>query len=308
MKPSAFTVALLLLAACAGKDAVPAADTTAAVAPPAAPGLVTTTEGFSTPESVLWDRELEVWYVSNINGDAGKKDNNGFISRLSRDGAIDSLHFILAGRDGVTLNAPKGSALIGDTLWVADIDAVRGFNRRTGAAIATIELGRQARFLNDIAVGPNGVLYITDTGVQFTAKGINHPGPDRIFTITGRLVAAGVEGPFLNGPNGLTWDGTTGRFVVVSYLGKTILGWRPGETKVDTLGIGAGRLDGVEIVDGNLLVSSWTDSTISSVAGGSVTRFITGVASPADFGVDPTRGLLAIPIFTGNKVEFWRVK
>jgi sugar lactone lactonase YvrE len=308
MKPNFAMAALLLLGACARKEAAPAADTTAAVAPPTGPTRVSTTEGFSTPESVLWDSELAVWYVSNTNGGQTAKDNNGFISRLTRDGAIDSLHFIQGGRDGATLNGPKGLALVGDTIWAADIDAVRGFNRRTGAPIATIEFGKQAKFLNDVAVGPNGVLYITDTGVHITPKGPEHPGPDRIYTLTGRLVAVAADGAFLSGPNGITWDATAGRFIVVPFLGTTVLGWKPGETTVDTLGTGPGQFDGVEIVDGKLLTSSWTDSTIDLVEGGTITRLISGVASPADFGADQTRSLIAIPIFTGNKVEFWRVK
>jgi sugar lactone lactonase YvrE len=308
MKSSILPIALLLLAACAKKDAAPAADSTAAVAPPAVPALVKTTEGFSTPESVLWDAELQVWYVSNINGDAPAKDGNGFISRLTSDGAIDSLHFIESGKNGVTLNGPKGLALVGDTLWVADIDAVRAFHRRTGAPIATVEFGKQARFLNDIAVGPNGVLYITDTGVEFTAKGANHPGPDRVFTVTGRLVSIGVEGKFLNGPNGITWDETNSRFIIVPFVGTTIVGWKPGDATVDTIGTGAGQLDGVEIVNGRLLATSWTDSSVSVVDSTGATKLISGVPSPADIGVDQTRSLVAVPIFTGNKVEFWRVK
>lgn len=306
MKSHATLAALLLLAACARKEAAPVADTAAAA--PTVPALVTTTEGFSTPESALWDSELAVWYVTNINGAPGDKDNNGFISRLTSDGAIDSLHYIQAGHDGVKLNAPKGMALVGDTIWVADIDAVRGFNRRTGAAIATVEFGKQARFLNDIAVGPNGVLYITDTGVEFSAKGVNHPGPDRVFTITGRLVAVGVEGAFLQGPNGITWDSANNRFLVASYLGNTVLGWKPGETRVDTIGVGAGQFDAAEIVGGTMFTSSWTDSSISVIADGKVTRFASGIPSPADFGVDQTRGLVAVPVLTGNKVEFWKVQ
>ena len=121
-----------LTAACGGERAPkpadaapPAAD---APAPPAAPDVV---EGFKHPESVRYDPGLNVWYVSNINGDPFAKDNNGFISRLKADGSVDSLEFIAGGKNGVTLNGPKGMALVGDTLWVADIDAVRGFDRRT---------------------------------------------------------------------------------------------------------------------------------------------------------------------------------
>ena len=101
-----------------------------------APGRTATVNGFKTPESVRYDSAGDVFYVSNINGSPVAKDNNGFISRMKPDGTIDSLELIAGGRNGVTLNAPKGLALIGDTLWVADIDAVRAFNVRTGAVVA----------------------------------------------------------------------------------------------------------------------------------------------------------------------------
>ena len=51
---------------------------------------------------------------------------------------MDSLKFIVGGVNGVQLDAPKGMALQGDTLWVADITNVRGFNRKTGVPVASI--------------------------------------------------------------------------------------------------------------------------------------------------------------------------
>ena len=49
-----------------------------------------------------------MYFVANINGNSLAKDGNGFISRLTRDGKVESLKFIAGGRGGVTLNAPKG--------------------------------------------------------------------------------------------------------------------------------------------------------------------------------------------------------
>jgi HSP20 family protein len=141
MKPS--LVLALALAACAGEKP-PVARTHAA---PASPTLVTTVRGLSAPESVIHDADQDVYFVTNINGNPGARDGNGFISRMKPDGTVDSLHFVMGGRNGVTLNAPKGTAITGDTLWVTDLDAVRGFNRFTGAPLATIEFGRRARRL-----------------------------------------------------------------------------------------------------------------------------------------------------------------
>jgi hypothetical protein len=296
-------LALLLTFGCARKEAPPAQ--AAAVTPT----RVTVIPGFSTPESVIWSAKEDVWFVSNVNGAPTARDGNGFISRLSRDGVIDSLQFIAGGRDSVTLNGPKGMALVGDTLWVADIDAVRAFNARTGKPVASVELGKQATFLNDVAVGPDGTIYITDSGIGFDDKGqVTHPGPDRIFALQGRTATIAAEGDWMERPNGITWDGANGRFILVPFGGPHLLGWKPGVAKVDTIGTGPGGQDGVEFVDGELLVTSWADSSVFSVSSAGNTKVVTGVNSPADIGVDQLRGLVSIPLFTENRVEVWRVK
>src|SRR6185295_7047998 len=122
---------------------------------PQEPHRIREVTGLSHPESARYDPDLDLWFVANINGDPLAKDNNGFITRLKSDGSIGVLKFAEGGRNGVRLNGPKGMAIVGDTLWVADIDAVRGFNRRTGAEVASVSLSGQAKFLNDIAAGPD---------------------------------------------------------------------------------------------------------------------------------------------------------
>lgn len=277
------------------------ADTTAA--------RIASTAGFSAPESAIYDADQDVFFVTNMNGNPGAKDGNGFISRLRADGAIDSLKFIAGGRGRATLNAPKGTALVGDTLWVADIDALRGFNKRTGAPVATIEFGRRARFLNDLAAGPDKTLYITDTGIQIDAKGnMTHPGPDRIFSVgPDRKTRVAAEGAILASPNGITWDAAKHRFIVVSFGGTSLLAWQPGSAPT-AIGTGPGGHDGVEVLaDGRALISSWADSTVFIFANGQSSTVITGVSSPADIGLDARRNRVAIPQLMGDRVQLWQL-
>ena len=87
------------------------------------------TSGSRRPSRCCTTPVADVYLVSNINGELAAKDDNGFIARLSPTGEILTLKWIDGAADGVTLHAPKGMALAHDTLFVADIDAVRLFDR-----------------------------------------------------------------------------------------------------------------------------------------------------------------------------------
>src|SRR5205809_1804782 len=294
----------------AAPSSVPPPQAAPATPSPPPATKVATVAGFLTPESVLHDTTQDIYFVSNINGSPTAKDNNGFISRVRPDGAVENLKFIEGGKSGVTLNAPKGLALWADTLWVADIDAVRAFNARTGATIDSVSLASLgAVFLNDIAIAPTGALYITDTGIRFDDVGnVLHPGPDRVFRIgPDRKVTVAVRGDTLGRPNGIALDPVGKRFVIVEFGGRSLLAWKPEDKAPSVIAKGPGGFDGVVIAGGKILVSSWTDSTVSSYETGQEVKVITGVPSPADIGYDGKRNRVLIPIFTGNRVEIWQL-
>src|SRR5688500_10050660 len=307
-------VALLLIAACGGGADERAGDTAAAdadSAPARAAERVGSIEGFDTPESVKYDADGDVYFVSNIAGSPGGKDGNGYIARIAAgDSARTVTRAIVGGRGGVTLHAPKGMEIVGDTLWVADIDVLRGFNKRTGAPVATIQFPRPVHFLNDVAHGPDGALYVTDTGVQFDASGgMTRPIRGQIFRVEGREVTVAASDSALDGPNGIVWDDDRQAFLVVSFPGTAILSWAPGSGAPRPIATGAGQFDGVEVVEGRALVSSWADSTIQVLERGasSPTRLVGGVEAPADIGVDTRRSLLLVPLFAANRVELWSI-
>jgi hypothetical protein len=306
--------ALVLAAACGGGRKDTASETakadTATPAGPPAPAearMIGTVKGLQNPESVRWDADQGVWFVANVNGNPSEKDNNGYISRLKADGSVDSLKFVAAGRGKVTLNAPKGMAIVADTLWVADIDAVRGFNRKTGAPVASIAVPG-AKFLNDVTAGPDGI-YVTDTGIHFGAGGaMTHPGPDRVFKIAGRKVTTALTFKGQPGPNGITWDSTASRFVMVPMGDSTIVSWAPGDSMPQPVAKGPPMMDGVEpLGGGRYLVTSWTDSSLNLVADGKLTRLAGKIASPADIGFDRADGKVAVPQLMSTTVELFDV-
>lgn len=296
-------------------DTAAARDTTAA-ARPAGPldtlARLAVVSGFRTPESVRYDADQDVYFVSNIDGVPNAKDNNGYIARVHADstGAAPTM-LVQGGRNGVTLHAPKGMAIVGDTLWVTDIDAVRGFHRRTGAPVASIDLRPlKVVFANDLAAGADGTLLVTETGIRFGADGqMSHPGTDQVIAIRGRTPTAVLTGGNLGSPNGIAWDARNSRWILGGFAGKELLAWNGTDTTATTIVAGPGGYDGIEVLaDGRVLVSSWTDSTVHVLDGTTLTPLVRNVAAPADIGVDTKRNLLLLPRFQDGRVEVWRLR
>jgi sugar lactone lactonase YvrE len=297
-----------LLAACGGDagDAAAGADRAAAVDSAPTAAIALTVDSLEAPEAARFDPELGVYFVSNINGSPLAKDGNGYISRLTRDGKVDSLKFIAGGRGGAKLDAPKGLAIKGDTLWVADIDAARAFDKRSGKPIATVNLSGQAKFLNDAVVGPDGAIYFTDTGIVDDGKGgMAHPGPDRVFRVVGRQGTVALEFKDKPGPNGIAWDSAGSRFVIVSFQGTSIYHWAPGDSAATVAAEGPGMMDGIEALgDGRFVVSTWTDSSLFVLRGDKITKLVGGLPAAADIALDRERGRIAVPLLMDNRVEF----
>lgn len=297
----------------AALGAAAACGTSAEARAPATAQRLHTIQGLGFPESVRYDPDQDVFFVSNMLGPGSLKDGNGYIVRVDAATLRRAEVFARGGVNGVTLDAPKGMALQGDTLWVADIDVLRGFHRRTGAPVATLDLRpQQAVMLNDIAVGPDGTLRVTDTGIAMTDKGVLYRGGDRVFAIgPGRAVSVVAQGAGLGRPNGITWDPEGKRWIVVSFdpfrSEVYALGAGGGDART-VLARGTGKFDGVErLEDGTLLVTCWSDSSLHVIRGGRDERVIRDLWQPADLGVDTRRGRVLIPLALQGRVEVWRL-
>jgi sugar lactone lactonase YvrE len=269
--------------------------------------------GLDGPESVKYDPELDVFFITNQTGPGSERDGNGYIVEMSAAQPDTAIIFALGGRSGVVLDSPKGIALHGDTLWTADIDKLRAFDRHTGTPLATIDFAPLGAVqLNDVAIGPDGSIRVTDTGIIMSRKGVIHTGPDRIFSVgPGRAIAVVAEGPQLRQPNGITWDAAGKRWIVVSfdpYHGQVMTMPDSGGSTTPIWSSAHGNFDGVEVLpNGSIVFASWADSSIHLLEKGVDRQIIRQVPEPADIGIDTRRNRLAIPLATLGRVQLWKL-
>ena len=292
------------------KDKAPADDSKAGTGtdmapteppPPSAPQVIKI-DGFQTPESVLYDEEADVYLVSNINGTPFDKDDNGFIAKVSPppDAKLAEPAWIDGKNEKVTLNAPKGMAFLGDVLYVADIDTVRMFDRKSGEPKGEVKL-KGATFLNDVAAGKDAV-YVTDTALDKEFKPGKTQGVWQIKGNKGTQIAKGD----LGGPNGVLVQGDD--VWVVTFATGELYKLGKGGKKEAVEKLPKGQLDGIVAgADGTLYISSWEGSSVFHGNAGSWTEGPSGVKSPADLAIDTKHNVLVIPLFQENRIEIHEV-
>jgi streptogramin lyase len=200
-------------------------------------------------------------------------------------------------------------ALRGDSLFVADIDSVRIFHRESGAPLGAWGV-EGATLLNDLAAGPDGTIYVTDTGFRAGAAGALDPsGTDAVYRFgrTGEPEAI-ATGAVLQNPNGVAVSpeglvvvpfGGNGVFLIDAAGEQSVLANTP-----------LGQLDGVvRLEDGTLYVTGWEGFSVYRVApDGTVSDAFEGIDAPADLEYDATRGRLLIPTFNQNTIEVREVR
>lgn len=143
--------------------------------------------GFETPESVVYDADNSRLIVSNIVGEATEADGNGTLSLVSLDGEMIDADWVTG------LDAPKGSAIAGGKLYVADLTNLRVVDLATGAVETLAVEG--ATFLNDVTADSEGTIYVTDTFAN------------RVYAVAGNQAELFVEDAALGSPNGILADG-----------------------------------------------------------------------------------------------------
>jgi hypothetical protein len=274
---------------------------------PAAPAAVAKYTGFSKPESVLYDADNDRYLVSNINGSPFDKDNNGFISVLSPDGQVTTLKWIEGGKNKVKLDAPKGSAIVKGVLYVADITTVRMFDLKTGAPKGDVPVAG-ATFLNDVAAGPDGKVYVSDSAIKMSASGgFESTSTDAVYVIDKGKAKALAKTADLHAPNGLAW--TDKGLVVCSMGAPEVFRLDEKGAKQDATKTPAGHLDGLLQLGDSLLVTSHDASAVlRGKLGGTFDTALPDQKTPADIGYDTKRGRVLVPHLGEDTVEAYELK
>jgi sugar lactone lactonase YvrE len=245
------------------------------------------------PESVLYDEARNILYVSNINGKSGEKNGQGFISRVSLDGKIAVLRWARG------LNAPKGSAMYKDKLYVSDIDHLVEIDLNSGKILSNHH-APGAQFLNDVATDTSGNIYVTDMSAENSA----------IYFLSHGRMTVWMKGPEINRPNGLYME--KNRLIVGNSGDGSLKAINLADKRISTItkvgsGIDGLRADG----KGNYFISDWQGKTSLVTASGTIIVLIDTTPlkiNAADLEYIQSRRLLLIPTFFDNRVVAYTVE
>jgi hypothetical protein len=238
------------------------------------------------PESVLADTKNGILYVSLINGAPWEKDGKGGIGKLKTDGTGYDSTWVSG------LNAPKGLAIYGNNLYVADLNEVPVIDIAKGTITKKITVP-EATGLNDITVSDNGIVYASDSKTSKIWR-IENDKP--------LLYLENVQG--VNGLKAINGD-------LIIAAGK-IFEKADAQKKLTVIAEIPQAVDGIEPVgNGDYIVSSWGGYIFYVHANGRVDSLLDTheqKRNTADIGFDPAKKVVYVPTFLAKTVSAYQLK
>ena len=240
------------------------------------------------PESVLFDKDNKVLYVSNIDGtDPWAADGKGSIGKVGLDGKIIATEWVPG------LNAPKGLGMYNGKLYAADLTNLVIIDIASGKIDTTVLIDG-AVGLNDITIDSKGIVYISDS-----------PGK-KVFRFANGKAELLLDN--LNGPNGLLIH--ENELYVLDNKGLYKMKDDKTLTKI-TDGLD-GNADGVENVNGkDFIVSCW-EGLIWYVGQDGKKELLldtkTQNKNTADIGFNKDSKTVYVPTFFKNTISAYEVK
>lgn len=185
-------------------------------------------------ESVIYDKENNIFYVTSINGYWLKPNGKGFISKVDLDGKIINHKWI------DNIEGPTGMAIYKDKLFVADFNTVLEIDINRSKIVKKYKIDGTER-INDLTVAQDGTIYGSGTksGKLFALK-------DSKITILKND---------LEWPNGVLYENGN---IIVGLGDKTISSYNLKTKTSKTIAKNISNPDGiVAIGNGDYLISSW---------------------------------------------------
>lgn len=240
----------------------------------------------ATPESILPDFKTGILYVSLIDGGGWDADGKGGVGKLALDGKKYEATWVTG------LNAPKGSGMIGNRLYVADISNVVVIDVLSGKIEKKIAID-SAQGLNDITVTDKGVIYVSDSRTT------------KIWRIENDKPVLYLD--TMKGVNGLKAIGEdlyigSGKLFLKADSKKQL-------TKIAEVSQG---IDGIEPVgNGDFILTAWGGYIWYVSADGKVETLLETheqKKNTADIGYDAQKRIVYVPTFNAKTVAAYSLK
>lgn len=238
------------------------------------------------PESVLWDGEKKTLFVSLIDGAPWEADGKGGVAKMSLDGTTVDQEWVTG------LNCPKGMAISGNKLYVADLTDVVVINIRKASIEKRIK-PEGAVQLNDVTITPKGVVYVSDSKAG------------TVYKIDGDKSELYLDS--LPGVNGLKY--LNNELLVAAGKNYIRVNEQKKITKIAELPMGG---DGVEPISvSEWLVSTWSGMIFCVQPDGKLQTLLDtrdAKKNTADIGYDPYARIIYVPTFFAKTVAAYQLQ
>lgn len=250
--------------------------------------------GLKMPESALQAKDGTI-YVSEIN-EFGK-DGDGQISKIDVQG---NLTVFATGMDD-----PKGLAMIGDKLYVADKTRVLEVKKDGTWQVYGAQMAFPSTpvFLNDLVADNAGNLYVSDSG-NMTSGG-------QIFKIAknGKVtIAVDGKNPDILAPNGLLVE-SANQLLEVDFESGILYRLNLAKGTTTKLAEGFGGGDGlVKTKTGKIYISDWKNGKVYQVVKGKAQLIKEGYKAAADIALTNDGKTLMVPDMKAGELDFISIK
>jgi len=244
----------------------------------------------STPESVIYDKQRDVLYVSNVNLNPWEKDNNGFISKMDLNGNIIELEWVKG------MHGPKGMGIVNNSLFVTDMDEVVEIDIESAKIINRFTNENESSNLNDITTSANDDIYVTGSGMG------------TIFQLKDGEFITVVEGD-TGTPNGIYVE--EDRLLMLGFNSQLLKSLDFATNKITILTDSLGKADGIVPAGKNdYLTSSWAGELYYIGSDYSRTKLLDTQEeniNAADIEYIIDKNLLLVPTFYDNRVVAYKI-